>query len=443
MNLINADCLEHLKTMDTNSCDSLVTDPPAGIGFMGKDWDSSSSGRTAWTSWLMSIFQECLRVLKPGAHGLVWALPRTSHWTAIALEDAGFEIRDIVVNLFGQGFPKSTNLEKHIDKKKLMCDYDSQGTLRNASQNGLRCCECGKVKREKVKGFGTALKPAHESWILVRKPISEKTIAGNVLKHGTGGLNIDGCRIGTSREDITGMLRVKGTNIKGNNYIGGKGEYTPPPPSTLGRFPANLILSHHAECELVGTKKVKAAGGNINAPETSSRFKNTHQKSGVQPNWKAHGNGDGTETVQDWQCHEDCAVKGLDEHSLENGMHSAGKKRSAGKCNQTNDDGSMFGIGNHKGNGMRFGDFGGASRFFYVAKASKSDRGAENNHPTVKSTKLMEYLIKLITPPNGIVLDPFMGSGSTGVSAKRLGFDFIGIEKEKEYFDIALKRIDG
>ena len=154
--LIYGDCQHKLKDFADDSFDALITDPPAGISFMAKHWDKDKGGRVHWIAWMQSVMQDCLRVLKPGAHGLVWALPRTSHWTATALENARFEIRDSMVHIFGSGFPKSLNLRE---------------------------------------GKGTALKPAHENWILVRKPLGEKTVARNVLEHGTGALNIDASRI--------------------------------------------------------------------------------------------------------------------------------------------------------------------------------------------------------------------------------------------------------
>lgn len=343
MQLLKGDCIDNMKNFDENSVDSIVTDPPAGISFMGKEWDSNKGGSKQWIKWMTDVSEEMLRVLKPGGHGLVWAIPRTSHWTATALEVAGFEIRDVITHLFGTGFPKSQNIGKKIE------NYD---------------------------GWGTALKPASEHWILIRKPLSEKTIVKNVLKHGTGGINIDASRIG----DNPGYSYPNGAG--GNSFsIGGgvDGTRTDPVSSTQGRFPANLILDEEA--------------GEI-----------------------------------------------LDEQSLAGGMHGAGNKRSGGESEQVG-KGGLLGVGNHDGNGARFGDTGGASRFFYCPKASKKDKGADNTHPTVKNTKLMEYLIKMVTPPNGTVLDPFMGSGSTGVAAIRLGFDFIGIEQSNEYLAIAYQRI--
>lgn len=356
MQLIHGECLEKLKELASNSVDSLVTDPPAGISFMGKDWDGDKGGRDAWIAWMTEVMGECLRVLKPGAHALVWAIPRTSHWTTTALENAGFEIRDVVTHLFGTGFPKSLDVSKAIDKaagaeREVICQkaYSNQDTRGNPiSETGGRGPGLGQDKprlqlditapatdsAKQWQGWGTALKPACEFWILCRKPISEKTVAANVLKWGTGALNIDASRIGTDK-------RHPGNYTAGNDGGTWANRYGSVDKSTFdsnqGRFPANLVLDEEA-------------------------------------------------------------AAALDKQS-------------------------------------------GASRFFYVAKASKADKGADNTHPTVKSTALMSYLIKLVTPPNGLVLDPFMGSGSTGVAAQREGFHFTGIEKDDSYFSIAVKRI--
>jgi site-specific DNA-methyltransferase (adenine-specific) len=381
--LLNGDCLEVLKTLESNSVDSLVTDPPAGISFMGKEWDSDKGGRDGWIKWMAEVMTECKRVMKPGAHGLVWAIPRTSHWTATALEDAGFEIRDVVTHLFGQGFPKSLNIEKA-----------GAGS--------------------KWSGWGTALKPASEHWILVRKPCEEKTVAANVQRWGTGGINIDESRIATDE------LRGK---VYNNSNTGWKCSSAPSIQygSENGRFPANLVLSHSEHCT-------------------------------------------------DNQCDIECAIKALDGQS---GILKTGNgptKRS--------------GLGFHGAEGNinkepRPSNQGCASRFFYCAKISTSERNAgledmpdkvsnigderpsgnmnqrihgkdkrndviaKNNHPTVKPQKLMSYFVRMITPPGGVVLDPFMGSGSTGMAARATGFGFIGIERDPGYFEIAQKRING
>jgi len=318
--VLEGDCLKVLVDIPNASIDALLTDPPAGISFMGKKWDSNKGGRNQWIVWLTGVAKECLRVLKPGAHGLVWALPRTSHWTATALEDAGFEIRDVITHHFGTGFPKSHNVGD---------------------------------------GWGTALKPATENWILVRKPLGEKNIAANVLEWETGAINIDGTRIGfrSAADEHESKQKNRHADFKSgprDNHVygqdmrhrGDQGNYNP-----SGRWPANLILSHHPDCDGV--------------------------------------------------CVEGCPIRLLDRQN-------------------------------------------GASRFFYCAKPSRKERdnGGPNNHPTVKSLKLMQYLCRIITPPDGIVLDPFAGTGTTGIAALQEGFSFIGIEQDKEYCALAHKRIE-
>lgn len=382
MQLLHGDALEQLKLLEDNFVDSIITDPPAGIGFMSKGWDKDKGGREQWISWLSEIMVEAKRVLKPGGHALVWALPRTSHWTGMALEDAGFEIRDSVHHIFGSGFPKSHDVSKAIDRLKGIERNFVEKTRKDTGfrfQSGDSLSKPPSTDEAKQwEGWGTALKPAHEIWWLVRKPLAEKTVAENVLAWGCGGLNI-------AQSRITGPMgpdRALGKpRIDTDKY--GKANPTLNPQSPLGRFPANLLFSHHEDC-------VEA-------------------------------------------CREDCAVRGLDECSGFSKTPTSVTRNERKETGKYGDYGAVT--------TLCAGDSGGASRFFYCAKASKSDKGADNTHPTVKSTKLMEYLIKLITPPGGTVLDPFMGSGSTGVAAQRLGFDFIGIEKELEYFEIAAKRI--
>jgi len=380
MKLINDDCLIAMKKMDSNSVDSIVTDPPAGIGFMGKDWDKNKGGRDQWIAWLSEIMIEALRVLKPGGHALVWSLPRTSHWTGFALENAGFEVRDCVYHLFATGFPKSLNINKEINKSESNNEWE---------------------------GWGTALKPAVEQWWLVRKPLSEKTIVNNVLKWGTGGLNIDECRVPTD-DDTTRVQTTDTPKFNGKyNYFGNSLGFQNAG-HELGRFPANLI--HDGSDEVVSLFPYTKSGKHQTVEDINRN------------NWSVDFN------------------KGLS------------KRIYNGVALQESE--------------------GSASRFFYCAKASKSDRNegcedleekqyscdgrnkeienafqrnksvSNNHHPTVKSTKLMRYFCKLITPPKGIILDPFMGSGSTGKAAVIEGFDFIGIELDAEYFEIAKRRIE-
>ena len=214
--VICGDALEVLKTFEDDSFHSMVTDPPAGISFMGKEWDSNKGGRDAWIKWLTEIMREAHRVLKPGAHILVWALPRTSHWTATAIEDAGFELREVVSHIFGSGFPKGMDISKAIDKKlgaerEVIADnpnarpnsqpnYSLDDQHKNFSINVTPITAPSTDEAKQWDGWHTSIKPAVEFWILARKPI-EGTVTDNVLKHGVGGLNIDECRVGYTSED--------------------------------------------------------------------------------------------------------------------------------------------------------------------------------------------------------------------------------------------------
>jgi len=398
--IVCADCRQALLHIPSDSIDAIVTDPPAGIAFMGKAWDKDKGGRDQWVGWMTDIAAKCLRVLKPGGHALVWAIPRTSHWTATAWEDAGFEVRDRVSHLFGTGFPKSLYVGKAIDKAArakrevvgnrpyTMPKADNTMPEKSYGISGGKLANGTTAERivptitapvtESAKqwdGWGTALKPACEDWWLLRKPLSEKSIAANVLKWGTGGISIDACRVGENpgykyRADANGTIfhgqqgkRIRQTaEKKGAEFV----------ESSKGRWPANVTHD--------GSEEVLAG------------FPNTGVSAG-----------------------------GRSGHTA---AYGGGYRREY--------------YGDEK---PGFGDSGSAARFFYCAKASKSDRGADNKHPTVKSTKLMEWLITLITTPGGIVLDCFAGSGSTLVAAKRLGFSFIGIEQLEEYCQIAQTRV--
>ena len=464
----HADCFDLLPQLDENSFDSLITDPPAGINFMQKKWDDDKGGRDEWIEWLTGIMKECHRVMKPGAHGFVWAIPRTSHWTATALENAGFEIRDVVTHLFGSGFPKSLNVSKAIDKaagkereiignKRIaLPDSDCWGQPnknKDAGGFGQNTNDYGKdnekwsIKNNPITapatteakqwdGWGTALKPASEHWILVRKPISEKTVAKNVLKWGTGAINIDGCRVEyQSDNDKKHSGRHGHADKQSTANIFSKKPHMHGEQNIQGRFPANLVLSHHEDCE-------------------PSPY--------VYP--------DGT---TENQCHDGCPIEMLDKQSLDGGMHGAGKARKDTRPKGYSGKG-LFPM-ETKGS-PRVGDTGGASRFFYCAKASKSERNAgceglpeikkrsaggttssgkptmkgrdrfgsitQNHHPTVKPIKLMRYLIRMITPKNGVVLDPFMGSGTTCIAAEQEQCKYFGIEADENYYKIAEKRIN-
>ena len=410
--IYQGDCLVELKKLPDNSIDSVVTDPPYGISFMGKKWDYQVPKIEVW--------QECLRVLKPGGHALVACGTRTQHRMAVNIEDAGFEIRDIVAWVYGGGFPKSHNIGKAVDKiqgneRKVVGEIRAgknamgQDSGWNAHKN--KTVMDSTKGSSPYEGWGTALKPAMELWTLCRKPLEEKTIAKNVLKHGTGGINIDGCRVEAKpRKTGTKPTSDKATG-SGNTLQGSsKNRQAEYDKQSLGRFPANLI--HDGSDEVV------------------SRF----------PNSKSTG--------------------------------------GSGKASQKTAPNDIYGKykeGYKSANLGGLGDSGSAPRFFYCAKASKSERNkgleglpdvdgghyrqdewsrqnmgntpdverkpVKNNHPTVKPVSLMRYLCKLITPPEGIVLDPFLGSGTTAVAANMEGFSYVGIELDKDYIKIAEKRL--
>jgi site-specific DNA-methyltransferase (adenine-specific) len=418
--IIHGDCFEVLKNIPDNYFDSLISDPPAGISFMSKEFDHNKGGMLNWINWLSEIMAECLRVMKPGACGLVWSLPRTSHWTGMALELAGFRIIDICHVAQGQGFPKSQDISKQIDQLfgeereviglKTRPDGTQRPNYKNWGENdcwkGLARNECetapSSPEAKQWDGWKTpALKPAVEGWWLVQKPISESSIARNILKHGVGGLNIEASRVGTES-----TIRTMGCNPtnrssygtfahdKTEKMIGG---------STSGRFPSNLILSCGANCK-----------GENHSP--------------------------------------DCPVTVVGEQS--------GVSVSSDRPRNNGDFKSVAKGKEYAHTTFGHNDQGTAARFFkqipfdpetipsvyYQAKASPNDRSnsgeIKNTHPTVKSRHLMKYLITLITPENGIVLDPFCGSGTTALACKELGRNYICIEKEKEYFDIACDRIN-
>ena len=414
--LLLGDCRERLKELPDCSVDSIVTDPPYELGFMGKSWDASG------VAYDVELWQECLRVLKHGGHLLSFGGSRTYHRMACAIEDAGFQIRDQIMWVYGSGFPKSLNISKAIDKaagaerevvgQKL---HSRKGVALAEERTVVGAGAYGESRlgdittpatAEAVKwdGWGTALKPAHEPIVLARKPL-DGTVANNVLKHSVGGLNIDGCRVG---EGTGESKTVQYPDIRGNNYNNASGtvEYTV---TSQGRFPANFI--HDGSDEVLQL-----------FPDTG---KSTPSKGHFR-----NGNTVGDERT-----------------AIGAGLYG---------------DGAWIAGSVHN-------DSGSAARFFYCAKASKKDRNEgldgfemvvaggmqgrqdgslgsvtmnKNHHPTVKPTDLMRYLCRLITPPNGTVLDPFTGSGSTGKAAVLEGFNFIGVEQSDEYIAIAKARIE-
>lgn len=405
--IIRGDCLEELKKMGGNSIDAVVTDPPAGISFMGKEWDENKGGRDNWIKWMTEVMAECLRVLKPGAHALVWALPRTSHWTTTAIENAGFEVRDVVHHIFNTGFPKSLNVGKAVDKRmgnkrEVVGEYKTHD-IRNAGLMDKK----GELKITKTQGtspyegFGTALKPACEHWILARKPLAEKTVAGQVLKTGTGGLDIDGTRIPTKEIIESGRGNRKSEENWGMKPKG-------MPNNTLGRFPADVIVQDDA---LNDGMIEKDTGHFPNVIKSATQFRSNQ----IQKENFFEGSGSKSRYFD------------IDLWAEKNGILQIPKAAKSEKNRGLED------MPNKKYDG-RFNN-GGEWKEMEVLIG-------KNNHPTVKSITLMSWLIKLISKEDDIVLDPFAGSGTTLVAAKMLNRKFIGIEKEKDYCQIGEARLN-
>ena len=657
MTILIGDCVEQMQKMPDDSVDAVVTDPPYGLEFMGKDWDSfgkdtshayrekpritdradregslsayvGASGKginhfqagPPFQRWCETWACEALRVLKPGGHLLAFGGTRTYHRLACAIEDAGFEIRDSLAWLYGSGFPKSRDIAKDLDRANGIEREDKfEGSFeRRAGPTGNRRCEvCGKwlvsgspcqcprpqdaavsEDARRWEGWGTALKPAHETIVVARKPLAG-TVAANVLEHGTGAINIDACRIEASADLIeqTGEVETlsseaihQGYDRPGRTmYRTDKPKERAGPANVLGRWPANVVLSHTEDCVLVGTRRVTARtinrwddgakpfGGGAGHPYTSDTL----------------GDDDGLEEVEQWECAPDCPVRMLDEQS---GNRPAGGKVRGTEPSHTGETG-IYGVWSRVENAP-YEDAGGASRFFYCAKASRAERnaglvrcdcetftswvnedqpastpadsvtqhqrgitepistddsnsftsgsgsesmaqspkgtrsttetatsrttkspisnslttsltsdstvptfgepemvgndaaisaepgnqqtqsigtstseagfstddvvpvtselsspqnsasvwcpecgGLRGGHPTVKPVALMRWLVRLVTPPDGTVLDPFSGSGTTGIACTLEGFNFIGIERDEEYANIAQTRI--
>jgi DNA modification methylase len=446
--VFRGDCVDVLKGLPENSVDSIVTDPPYGLNFMGKEWDnpgkmlgqmatgheqrgayayggSHSRGYAdndsfAFQLWCTQWAVECLRVLKPGGHILAFGGSRTWHRLAVAVEDAGFELRDSIAWIYGSGFPKSLDVSKAIDKKlgaerEVVATGYAYGMSKGQEAAGYRPAdyESKQLSNEAItpeaqqwQGWGSALKPAFEPVVVGRKPFGKGvTVAENVLAWGVGGLNIDGSRIAGEKIQTTNG----GKNEVYGDLSANAGQVWESAPQ--GRWPANVIF-------------------------------------------------------------DEVTAGLLDEQSGVSRSGKPGVERIATSWNA-----NTYGVGIGKVSGQQRGDFGdrgGASRFFYVAKASRRDRnegleeleaqrtGAmqatadgsmltgsgnerttvrQNFHPTVKPTALMRYLIKLVTPPGGTVLDPFTGSGSTGKAALLDGFQFVGVELTEEYLPIIEGRL--
>jgi len=401
--LIQADSLTVCDLLDEQSVDAIVCDPPYGLSFMGRQWDHGVPSADFWRAFLA--------VAKPGAHLVAFGGDRTHHRLMVAIEDAGWEIRTCIYWLFGTGFPKSLDIGKALGKaagaERKIVGYDASrvrpnrkyksGAIGNVggeatrsvsdrSDNGATITVPATEAAKQWDGWGTALKPAAEIIILARKPL-DGTVAENVTKWGTGGLNIDGCRIATA-ENPSGKRRAgkaPGREIGtwANDRRSAETFAALRAGESQGRWPANLILDEEAGARLDEQSEPKMHGAGV--------------------------------------ARDGATAKVADSYKASSYMMPANR------------------------NMRRLGDAGGASRFFYCAKASKRERGEGCDHPTVKPLALMRWLVRLVTPPDrgdGVfVLDPFMGSGTTGVAALAEGFDFIGIELDAHYMEIAERRL--
>jgi len=369
-----------LKQLPDNSIECVVTDPPAGISFMNKEWDKDKGGKAEWIKWLTGVMSECLRVLKPGGHMVCWSLPRTSHWTASAIEDAGFEIRDCIQHLFSTGFPKSLDVSKAIDQKegaerkvigkRKHTSQDMRGNAYEAeiakSRERVSCPITAPATEEakQFDGYGTALKPAAELWWLCRKPILENTIAENVLKYGTGALNIGGCRIGTGNDKIEGGC--KGRTALHGGGITDRAQVD----QTTGRFPSNVLFSHLPSCKVVGVKKVKGTKPHqvFSKVEKYEGWGNITKKQGEVVN--KYEDDEGNETIEDYECAEGCPVKQLNDQV---GIKKSGFMKQSQKRSQ--DGGYHGGFPQDRiGDRDTYGDEGFVSRFYYCSKPSQFER---------------------------------------------------------------------
>jgi DNA modification methylase len=565
MKLILGDCLDKLKELEDNSVDSIVTDPPYGLSFMGKQWDYDVPSKEIW--------EECMRVLKPGGHLLAFAGSRTYHRMAVRIEDAGFEIRDMISWIYGSGFPKSMDISKQIDKRagaerEVIGDGKPMKSLGVMHDDGWESDSNYKItapatdEAKKWNGWGTALKPAHEPIVMARKPLSENTVADNVLEWGTGGINIDESRIPTS-EDTRRNAKGGENGLGDTSTFKIRERFASDMPKHDGRFPANIIFDEEAGKMLdeqtgelksgfmkAGTPRLMSENPNKNTygewkPDTvandtygdsggASRFFYKPENDNINDNiWQQQLNVSTAqrslyqqEQVEDFVVNlvairdnqEDKQLRNMIQpfmneiqivlkNNTEKGikrMISLGQKfvqelqltiterlkenpvkyveiqklinTTMIMQNLLNIDGFVENItSNTILNSMVLGEQDSLTRFKYCPKASRKDRnegvddlnnipknnskmwdvdgsgeqynpnkrdGKGNFHPTVKPTDLMAYLVRLVTPKGGLVLDPFMGSGSTGKAAVREGMNFIGIEREDEYMEIAKSRIN-
>lgn len=413
--IIHANNIDYLRTLKDNSVDSVVTDPPYGINFMNKKWDYDVPSVELW--------QEVFRVLKPGGHMLVACGTRTQHRMAVNIEDAGFEIRDIVAWVYGSGFPKSLDISKAIDKsmgaeREVVGSYKVGGNAAqstkekggtyasNTNSIGIKPIDINITapsteEAKQWQGWGTALKPSMELWTLARKPL-KGTVAQNILEYGVGGINIDGCRVGDEEFEITNDSYDNGNNVAFGNVKRTPKKYN-------GRFPANFIHDGSEEVEALFPQEEVKVGKPYNYFGKEYNNKDTSMFNGDKPKAPSNYNDNGSASRFFY-----VAKASQEERNF--GLYDFEEKRHA---DRNKDDG----VG---GDNPR----------------NRSNNPKKNFHPTVKPIELMRYLVRMITPPNGICLDPYLGSGTTAIACEMEKFDYIGIELDPQYIEIAKARVD-
>jgi site-specific DNA-methyltransferase (adenine-specific) len=416
IDLLLGDCLERMRELPDGCVDAIVTDPPYGLSFMGKKWDYDVPSVEIWA--------ECLRVLKPGGYLLAFAGTRTQHRMAVRIEDAGFEIRDMIAWVYGSGFPKSLDVSKAIDKAagaerevvspnpnhRAISGVGYDGVYQGGNTGAASITSPATEAAQQWDGWGTALKPALEPITVARKPLIG-TVAANVLAHGTGAINVDRCRVGNFVNTTPSGVDRRNAALAEAGYRPGQyqmGQTTPN--GAQGRWPANLIHDgSQMVLDLFPEANSARANGNPNNPKRGTNHIAT-----------SYGQGDGKVT------HD---------------YRDTGSAARFFYCAKTSKKDRDEGLTNDPQAFVQFQTANGTS-----GKPSSLSEGRDtqyrNTHPTVKPTDLMRYLCRLVTQPGGIILDPFMGSGSTGKAAKREGFGFIGIERDETYFEIAKRRID-